>query len=81
MRSASRGGDTRVLRFGYGRSLEPGDRRRVDIFHSVTVRPREPADFTVCRLAGHDQTPKQPEDAMVEANISADSAPLGSATA
>ena len=81
VRSASRGGDTRIPRFGYGRTLESGDRRWVDIFHRVKVRPREPADLTVCRLAGHDQTPKQPKDAMVEANTSTDSVPLGSATA
>jgi len=47
----------------------------VDIFHRVKVRPRWSVDLTVYRLAGHDQTPKQPEGAMVEAGISTDAVP------
>jgi hypothetical protein len=50
---------------------------RVDIFYRVTVRPRGQVDLTVCRLAGHDQTPKQPEDAMVEVDASTDAVPRG----
>lgn len=76
VRSASHVGDTRVLRYGFGRkSWDPAIVERADIFHRVKVRPRGSADLTVCRFAGHDQTPKQPEDAMVEAGISTDAVP------
>jgi hypothetical protein len=48
---------------------------RVVMFYRVKVRPRGSVDLTVNRLAGHDQTPKQPEHAMVEVGVSTDAVP------
>jgi len=70
VRSASHAGDTRVLRCGFGRTLEPGDRRMGR--HLLSRQGTAP---WVLGFTGHDQTPKQPEGAMVGVGTSIDAVP------
>jgi len=63
------------FRCGFGRVQEPGD-RRAGLTHSTASRYGPAGQrISVLRLAGHDQTPEQPECAVVGASVSTDADP------